>query len=183
MNMLDQEEEEDKLYKWIELKVKGHDDAVLESYRIFVTSTAKELNIEVDKIEKPHRSIYWLTLLKSRHIYKKHRVQYEMRTYFRVIKLKHLTGSTADVFLEYIERNLPEGVAMQVKKCAIERMAEHLTKPPEDVLEPVSQDKDLYASLDKPSDLDESTIESSDSSSDSLSDSDDGDEEEDKQDR
>ena len=28
--------------------------------------------------------------------------------------LKHLTGSTADTYLEYIQRNLPEGVSMKV---------------------------------------------------------------------
>ena len=32
------------------------------------------------------------------------------------LQLKHLTGSTADVFLEYVERNLPEGVALKVTK-------------------------------------------------------------------
>ena len=29
--------------------------------------------------------------------------------------LKHLTGSTADTYLEYVQRNLPEGVSMKVK--------------------------------------------------------------------
>ena len=28
--------------------------------------------------------------------------------------LKHLTGSTADTYLEYVQRNLPEGVSMKV---------------------------------------------------------------------
>ena len=31
-------------------------------------------------------------------------------------QLKRLTGSTASVFLEYLQRNLPEGVAMKVTK-------------------------------------------------------------------
>lgn len=30
--------------------------------------------------------------------------------------MKHLTGSTADTLLEYIERNLPEGMAMKVTR-------------------------------------------------------------------
>lgn len=33
-----------------------------------------------------------------------------------IFQLKHLTGSTADTYLEYIQRNLPEGVAMKVTK-------------------------------------------------------------------
>lgn len=57
-----------------------------------------------------------LTLLKSVHIYKKHRVQYEFRTYFHFINFKHLTGSTAETLLEYLQRNLPEGVALKATK-------------------------------------------------------------------
>ena len=29
-------------------------------------------------------------------------------------QIKQITGTTADVFLEYIQRNLPEGVTMSV---------------------------------------------------------------------
>ena len=36
------------------------------------------------------------------------------RTYFHFLTLKHLTGSTADTYLEYTQRNLPEGVSMKV---------------------------------------------------------------------
>lgn len=57
-----------------------------------------------------------LTVLKSIHVHKKHRVQYETRTYFRYLDFLRLTGSTADTFLEYIQRNLPEGVAMKTTK-------------------------------------------------------------------
>jgi hypothetical protein len=57
-----------------------------------------------------------LTLLRSAHIFKKHRVQYEMRTYHAHLDLFRLTGSTADTYLEYVERMLPEGVGMKVTK-------------------------------------------------------------------
>ena len=53
-------------------------------------------------------------MLKSVHIFKKHRVQYEIRTHSRLVQVKQITGTTADVFLEYIQRNLPEGVSMSV---------------------------------------------------------------------
>lgn len=71
-----------------------------------------------------------LTLLKSVHIYKKHRVQYEIRTYFRYMNFHKLTGSTLDTFLEYIERNLPEGVALNATKTEIQELPEHLREPP-----------------------------------------------------
>ncbi|XP_071832834.1 uncharacterized protein [Apostichopus japonicus] len=200
-NLSNEEEEEDQLYKWIELKVKGHDNAVLDSYQTFVSSAAKELDIKFEILEHPGRDIYRLTLLKSRHIYKKHRVQYEMRTNYRLMKLRHLTGNTAGVFLEYIERNLSEGLAMQVKKCSIEQMPEHLTKPPEGLEESLPEEQeemraDLSSSSSSSSDeveeVDETSSSppektektedsSSDSDSDSSSDSDsDSDEEDEK---
>lgn len=65
----------------------------------------------------PYKAVHErLTLLKSKHVHKKHRVQYEVRTYYRFLEFIKLTGSTADTFLEYIQRNLPEGVAMKVTK-------------------------------------------------------------------
>ena len=71
-----------------------------------------------------------LTLLKSVHIYKKHRVQYDIRTYFRFMNFHKLTGSTMDTFLEYIERNLPEGVAIKATKIELKELPEHLKQPP-----------------------------------------------------
>ena len=68
------------------------------------------------KLKKPVHERY--TVLKSVHIYKKHRVQYEFRTYFSFVQYSRLTGSTADTLLEYVERNLPEGVALKATKVS-----------------------------------------------------------------
>ena len=59
-----------------------------------------------------------MSLLKSVHIFAKHKVQYETRTYFRVMELLRVTGSTADTYLEYSQRMLPEGVAMKVTRVS-----------------------------------------------------------------
>lgn len=72
-----------------------------------------------------------LTLLRSVHIFKKHRVQYEFRTFFGYIILYKLTGSTLDTFLEYIQRNLPEGVALKVTKTELQRLPKFLEAPKE----------------------------------------------------
>ncbi|XP_078413265.1 small ribosomal subunit protein uS10m [Cetorhinus maximus] len=122
-------DEPDALYKRISVLVRGHDKSVLDSYEYFATLAAKELNITVDKVYEPARKIDRMTLLKSVHIFKKHRVQYEMRTYYRCIEIKHLTGSTANVYLEYIQRNLPEGIAMEVTKTILEKLPEHIKEP------------------------------------------------------
>ncbi|XP_041661697.1 probable 28S ribosomal protein S10, mitochondrial [Cheilinus undulatus] len=122
-------EEPDTLFQRVSLFVKGHDRAVLDSYEFFATMAAKELGIKINKVYEPPKDIERLTLLKSVHIFKKHRVQYEMRTHYRCIELSHLTGSTAQVFLEYVQRNLPEGVAMEVQKTAMEKVPDHIHEP------------------------------------------------------
>jgi small subunit ribosomal protein S10 len=51
-----------------------------------------------------------------------------MRTYFREFEFKHLTGSTCDTLLEFIQRNLPEGIAMHVHKTRILPLPNHMTQ-------------------------------------------------------
>ncbi|XP_053966824.1 28S ribosomal protein S10, mitochondrial [Anastrepha ludens] len=126
--------EKDKLFSKLEIELRGVDPAVLKSYAWFATTAANHLNIEVGKCwaeRKAHHDR--LTLLKSVHIYKKHRVQYEVRTYFRYLNFHKLTGSTLDTFLEYIERNLPEGVALNATKKEIQEIPDYLRKPPSGV--------------------------------------------------
>lgn len=44
-----EEEEDDKLYKKLEVELRGHDPAVLQSYEWFARTAAEHLNIEVGK--------------------------------------------------------------------------------------------------------------------------------------
>ncbi|RXN08226.1 28S ribosomal mitochondrial [Labeo rohita] len=122
-------EEPDVLYQKLSVRVKGHDRAVLDSYEFFATLAARELGLNLKTVFEAPKHIDKLTLLKSVHIFKKHRVQYEMRTHYRCIEISGVTGSSARVYLEYIQRNLPEGVAMEVTKTAIEKIPEHIQKP------------------------------------------------------
>ncbi|GAB0088885.1 28S ribosomal protein S10, mitochondrial [Sergentomyia squamirostris] len=125
------EPELDKLFSKLEIELRGADPAVLKSYSWFATTAAENLNIEVGKCWAENKPYFdRLILLRSVHIFKKHRVQYEMRTYFRYMNFHKLTGSTLDTFLEYIERNIPEGVALKATKVEVQAMPEHLTKPP-----------------------------------------------------
>uniref|UniRef100_A0A1A7WTL3 Small ribosomal subunit protein uS10m n=1 Tax=Iconisemion striatum TaxID=60296 RepID=A0A1A7WTL3_9TELE len=122
-------EEPDTLFQKVAVLVKGHDRAVLDSYEFFATTAAQELGITIGKVFEPPKDMERFTLLKSVHIYKKHRVQYEMRTHYRCIELLHLTGCTAQAYLEYIQRNLPEGVAMEVTKTSMEKIPDHILEP------------------------------------------------------
>ncbi|KAM4771677.1 small ribosomal subunit protein uS10m [Rhinophrynus dorsalis] len=122
-------DEPDTLYKKIEVLAKCHDKPVLDSYEYFAVLAAEQLGIPVEKVHEPQKKIERFTLLKSVHIFKKHRVQYEMRTHYRCFELKHLTGSTANVYLEYIQRNLPEGVALEITKTTLETLPDHIKHP------------------------------------------------------
>ncbi|XP_017783730.1 PREDICTED: 28S ribosomal protein S10, mitochondrial [Nicrophorus vespilloides] len=119
----------DKLYKTIELELRGNDSAVLNSFAKFATTAGKHLDVQSKSwnMRKPVHEKF--TVLKSVHIYKKHRVQYEFRTYFTFVQYKHLTGSTADTLLEYVERNIPEGVALKATKVELQLLPDHLEPP------------------------------------------------------
>lgn len=40
-----------------------------------------------------------------------------------------MTGETSDIFLEYIQRNLPEGVSMSVEQIELEFLPQYLHAP------------------------------------------------------
>ncbi|KAI0986139.1 hypothetical protein GJ496_010972 [Pomphorhynchus laevis] len=116
----------DKLYKKLIVELRGHDSEVLNSYETFVRTASAWLNIDLAEIRKPTRSIERYSILKSKFGHKKHFKQYEFRTYFREIEFSNLTGSTLSTFLEYIQRNLPEGVMMITHKTEINPLPDYL---------------------------------------------------------
>jgi small subunit ribosomal protein S10 len=116
------------LYKKVVVHVRGHDKTVLDSYRRFVELTSKELEINLAEVREPHRFIERWTLLKSRFSNRKHMRQYEMRTHFKEFEFKHLTGSTCNTLLEFIQRKMPEGVAMHVHKTKITELPRHFNE-------------------------------------------------------
>ncbi|KAF4524451.1 hypothetical protein B566_EDAN011873 [Ephemera danica] len=121
---------EDALFKRVHLELCAHEKAVLQSYCTVLTTAANHLDIKTGEMIMSRKPIKnRLTLLKSVHIYKKHRVQYEVRTHKAALTLHHLTGSTADTYLEYMQRFLPEGVNMKVTRVALEAIPDYL-KPP-----------------------------------------------------
>nr|SVE83980.1 EOG090X0GP9 [Daphnia pulex] len=128
VNLENHSEKKDILYGSVEVEIRSGEPAVLLSYEWFASYAAKQLGITVGKCwapQKPHHNR--LTLLKSVHIYKKHRVQYEVRTYFRHMIYERLTESTLKTFLEYIQRNVPEGVSLKVSKKSFMNLPAQLT--------------------------------------------------------
>uniref|UniRef100_A0A0K0E3C6 Small ribosomal subunit protein uS10m n=1 Tax=Strongyloides stercoralis TaxID=6248 RepID=A0A0K0E3C6_STRER len=104
----------DKLFSNIRIEYRGHDPAVLQSYSTFLLNVCKHLEIKNTHIRK-HPYVRWVQwLLRSKFVFKKYKLHYETRTHIREINIQEVTGSTASTFLEYIQRNIPEGVAMKV---------------------------------------------------------------------
>lgn len=126
----------DKLLRYLWIKCSSHHPAVLDSYSIFLTTAAKHLGVNHVATEDPFRTIKRRTLLASRFVHKKYRVQYEFRAYYRNWCFENLTGSTADTFLEYAERNTPEGVLLIAEKHELSPLPFELEN---DKLESVSE--------------------------------------------
>uniref|UniRef100_A0A914Z134 Small ribosomal subunit protein uS10m n=1 Tax=Panagrolaimus superbus TaxID=310955 RepID=A0A914Z134_9BILA len=104
----------DKLFKKIEFEVRGHDKAVLKSYMTFVQSACGHLDINYTEVENlPYvRWVEWL--LRSKFVHKKYKLHYETRTYIKKCSVYYITGSTASTLVEYLQRQVPEGVGMKV---------------------------------------------------------------------
>ena len=47
------------------------------------------------------------------------------------LQVRNVTQETADVFLEYIQRNIPEGVSMKVEQTELESISDYFELPPE----------------------------------------------------
>lgn len=114
--------QDDQLYKHIWIKCAGHEKQVLDSYEKFLQMAAKHLDVQYVKTEEPFRIIKRKTMLANRFVKKKYRVQYEARNYYRHLLFQNMTGSTADTFLEYIERNVPDGVLLIIEKHRLDAL-------------------------------------------------------------
>ena len=104
----------DRLFRSIELEYRGHDKAVLSSYTRFLETVCRHLELRHDTPQVlPY--VRWVQpLLRSKFVHKKYKLHYETRTHITKMKIHALTGSTASALLEYVERNVPEGVGMKV---------------------------------------------------------------------
>jgi len=128
------------LFRAIDILIKGHEASVLDSFMTFMNTAAQCFEIDVAGQLTPKFIADRSTFLKSIHIHKKHRVQYEIRTHRRVLQLKYVTLSTANVYLEYVERNLPAGVAMHVHRWKLEQLPQHISDRMKENLSQMSED-------------------------------------------
>ncbi len=96
----------------IRIRMEAYEHAVLDQYAVEIVEVAKRTGAKVSgPIPLPTR-IERYTVLRSPHVDKKSREQFEIRTHRRVIDLTELTAKTMDALSKL---NLPAGVEIRIK--------------------------------------------------------------------
>ena len=119
---------EENFYRDIGLTVKAQSLMVLDSYSKFIKMAAKCLRIEIFQELFLNPEVREWVILKSPFKYKKHMVKYRLRTHGRLFTFQKITGTTADIYIEYIQRHIPPGVSLSVKKVEMDRLPYIITK-------------------------------------------------------
>jgi len=125
---IDQNEE---LYRGIDILLTAHTPQILDSYAEFCRMVGEEfssLGVEFDGFSNPRLHKDQWELNKSPFIYGRHMDAYEIRTYKKVVHFLYLTGTTRDLILNYIERNVPAGVGIEVKSFKLAQFPSELEK-------------------------------------------------------
>jgi len=95
--------------------MEAYDHAVLDQSALDIVNTAKRTGAEVrGPVPLPTR-IERYTVLRSPHIDKKSREQFEIRTHKRLIEIVQPTGKTIDALNKL---SLPAGVDVKIKAAA-----------------------------------------------------------------
>ena len=96
----------------IRIRLKAYDHRVLDQSAEKIVATAKRSGAEVSGpiLLPTERSLF--TILRSVHIYKDSREQFEMRTHKRLIDIVKPTPKTVDALMNL---DLPAGVDIEIK--------------------------------------------------------------------
>jgi small subunit ribosomal protein S10 len=98
--------------KRFRIRMEAYDHSVLDQSALEIVDTAKRSGAQVHgPIPLPTR-IERYTVLRSPHIDKKSREQFEIRTHKRLIDIVHPTGKTIDALNKL---SLPAGVDIKIK--------------------------------------------------------------------
>jgi small subunit ribosomal protein S10 len=96
----------------IRIKLKAYDHAIIDQSARDIVMTAKRTGAKVSgPIPLPtDRSLY--TVLRSPHVYKKSREQFEIRVHKRLIDISESSPQTIDALMKL---DLPAGVDVEIK--------------------------------------------------------------------
>ena len=96
----------------IRIRLKAYDHRVLDQSTTEIVSTARRTGARVaGPIPLPTSRTFW-TVLRSSHVDKKSREQFEIRTHKRLIDILEPTPQTVDALMKL---DLPAGVEVEIK--------------------------------------------------------------------
>jgi small subunit ribosomal protein S10 len=96
----------------IRIRLKAYDHRVLDQSTTEIVSTARRTGARVaGPIPLPTQRTFW-TVLRSPHVDKKSREQFEIRTHKRLIDILEPTPQTVDALMKL---DLPAGVEVEIK--------------------------------------------------------------------
>ena len=102
---------------YTQLNIKSFDIIRLEKLSNLILAGTNDINIK-----GPFRlpvKIKKVTVLKSPHVHKKAREQFEIRTHHRLFTIKSLHANTILQFLNNLQNQLPIGIQLKTKKIEI----------------------------------------------------------------
>jgi small subunit ribosomal protein S10 len=96
----------------LQLKISSIDATVLSFYLVFLKNSLKRLNIECTFTSLPIETKK-ITLLKSPHVHKKAREQFQIKKFTKLVTIKNLNLSK---YILFIFLNKPKFIKIKVKK-------------------------------------------------------------------
>jgi len=96
----------------IRIRLKGYDHRILDQSAGEIVNTAQRTGAQVSGPIPLPTKISRVTVLRSPHIDKKSREQFEIRTHFRMIDILQPTPQTVD---DLMKLNLPAGVDVEIR--------------------------------------------------------------------
>jgi len=124
-------DQDEELYRGIDILLTAHTPQIIDSFAEFCKMVGEEfssLGVEFDGFSNPRLHKDDWALNKSPFIYGRHMTSYEIRTYKKVVHFLYLTGTTREIMLNYIERNVPAGVGIEVKSFKLAQFPAELEK-------------------------------------------------------
>jgi len=114
-NQIVETDEIEQLYRGIDVLLLAHSPNVIDAFAEFIKLAAEEFEVDFGGFSDPlvHQDKWRVN--KANTNFGKHKMEYAARSYKKVVHLLHLTESTREILLYYIESNVPPGVGIEVR--------------------------------------------------------------------
>jgi len=100
------------VYDTLNIRLRGYDFVILESYTKYVHRTADMLDLHTDMYPVPARTC---TAQSYRQQTSQVEQQYNLSLYERVVQVDNLSSTLAPILIQLLQSNMPAGVQMTIK--------------------------------------------------------------------